>query len=70
MHLPLHADIIRPVVAPYVPTGQFVQADAEANENFPTEQLPEQTDVIDPVVEEYRPAAQLVQATAAGSEEY
>ena len=49
-HRPEHADVVSPVLEPYLPAGHGVQAAVVAPpvENDPRGQLPEQADVVDP----------------------
>ena len=49
-HRPEHADVVSPVVEPYLPAGHGVQAAVVAApvEYDPSGQLPEQADVVDP----------------------
>ena len=63
-HVPEHAAVVSPVVAPYVPEGQHVHAGevAPPSEYEPARQGPVQADEFRPVVAPYTPAGQGVHA--------
>lgn len=55
---PEHNAVVRPLLAPYVPVEQLVQAVDPATENCPKVQYPEQLSDDSPVVAPYLPEGQ------------